>query len=173
MIKPLEIIESMRSNRRPNYIAPGLESYLIGQENCKVRMFHMTHHQQFYISPHNHRFDFCCYVLDGKVTNHHYIPTTGGDPYLISTYDPNTYAKEGLIDIQTVPFIIRNTEYSANSNPWYSMSRDQFHSITFEKGAKVLFFEGASQDKTSNCLQPIVNGKLIPLFSVEEWMYHD
>jgi hypothetical protein len=170
----LSVIRSMRSNRVPNYIAPGLVSHLIGQVDCKVRLFEQTRDQEFYVSPHNHRFDFACYVLCGRVMNHIYTPGDTGSEYQCSRYVPAP--NFGTTGYETVPLDTGLYERSTDryvEGDWYHMKKHEYHSIEFVRGTHVLFFEGAAQDKTSNFLEPVINGKVIPTFTVTDWMYHD
>ena len=66
-------------------------------------------------------------------------------------------------------FLRTTTVYEAGQ--WYSMKYDEFHSIEFSKGARVLFIEGPKIKDTSYFLEPVVNGKVVPLFDVPTWMY--
>ena len=166
-----------------NYIAPGLDSYLLNKNDCKVRLFEMTKNQEFYISPHNHRFDFACCVLRGSVIHHLYREGLGivkelaelGNSvnayavyeYVSPGFDKATEYKHKLLGYEIYE---RETQhYSAGD--WYGLRSHQFHSIEFTQGSRVLFLEGANQKATSEFLEPIVNGKIIPYFSVPDWMY--
>lgn len=51
------------------------------------------------------------------------------------------------------------------------MKAEEIHSITFSRGASVLFFEGPRKTDTSTVLEPVVDGETIPLFRTEPWMY--
>lgn len=53
----------------------------------------------------------------------------------------------------------------------YSMHKDEVHSIYFSRGAEVLFFEGPTQCDHSAILEPVSNGKVIPTFKIEPWMF--
>lgn len=169
----VHIIESMQSNGIKNYIAPGLNSFLIGDTVGKVRMFHQTLPQEFYISPHNHRFDFCCYVLAGQVTNHYYKPTyraNFGHKYRVGTYHLGTPTHPWhLSDFKDEWFMRHDRKYITGE--WYGMEANDFHSITFSLGARVLFFEGPMIRDVSQCLQPYSDDEVIPLFTVHDWMY--
>lgn len=176
----VEVLNAMRSNLIPNYIVPGLESYLVGKENCKVRMFQMTRDQEFHVSPHSHRFDFFSIVIRGSVRNHIYVPLLddpandwvppNGFLYQVSEYIP---AREGrpyqCSAIKQAYFERYTIKYSEREA--YGMRSSQYHSIEFSKDAVVLFFEGPAKHEVSNFLEPVVSGKVIPTFTVPEWMY--
>lgn len=178
----LEVLESLRSNTIHNYIAPGLDSHLIAREGGSIRMFHMTRDQQFYISPHSHRFNFASVVICGWARQHLYrnLSTqnvgpqhTGADDrlYAVREYVPDR-ANPTNYGIKTASyghFLRTTTVYEAGQ--WYSMKYDEFHSIEFSKGARVLFIEGPKIKDTSYFLEPVVNGKVVPLFDVPTWMY--
>lgn len=165
MVTPdiLKVIESMRHDLIPNYISPGLNSWLISQ----VRLFENTRKQGFFITPHSHRFDFACYVLRGSVRNTIYTPGSG-DKYLVSEYfvqDRSTKPRnEGLYAALT-------TQYNADS--WYYMQYQWLHSIEFSTDALILFMEGAKKTEVSYILEPIVSGRALKTFSVDDWMYHE
>jgi hypothetical protein len=50
-----------------NYIVPGLNSTMLAMSagGGVVRLFEMTREQEAYIVPHDHRYNFTCYVLAG------------------------------------------------------------------------------------------------------------
>ena len=170
-MRPADVLSQMLNRERPNYISPGLVSHLVGDEGNKfgrVRMFHNTREQEFFITPHTHRFDFTCVVLEGSVINRTYAlaPRHVGDRYLRSYY----FVKDGTTSgCELENYIMTDIHYPQGS--WYTMEYKEFHSIQFSKNAKVIFFEGKPRSDTSFILQPWVNGKVIPTFSVEEWMY--
>ena len=176
-----QVINSLRSNVIHNYIAPGLDSYLLGVSGGKIRMFEMTREQEFFISPHNHRFDFACLVLQGMVRHYTYHPRFSdldedilgdeNEEYQISTYYPPRNGKPFDVKIVDTGYFSRTTTTYV-SGDWYHLFRDKYHSIEFSMGARVLFFEGADQAETSNFLEPIINGKVIPTFTLPDWMYN-
>jgi hypothetical protein len=145
-------------------------------------MFHMTRDQQFYISPHSHRFNFASVVICGWARQHLYqsvspqyvdIPYSSADDrlYAVREYVPDR-ANPTNYGIKTASygyFLRSTTVYEAGQ--WYSMKYDEFHSIEFSKGARVLFIEGPKIKDTSYFLEPVVNGKVVPLFDVPTWMY--
>lgn len=169
----LDILASIQSNTIDNYIAPGLRSHLIGQGGVGcVRMFDMARRQGFHIAPHSHRFDFACLVLRGSVGNIVYEPATpddGGDEYQVAKYTVDGFKERGLLPQLRDYFIGGATQYLEGE--WYSMAYSQFHSIEFSRDALVLFFEGQTVRDYSEALRPIVNGKVLDTFHVEDWMY--
>jgi hypothetical protein len=75
-----------------NYAIPGLTSWLIGQPSPKgtMRLFESSRQHQEAITPHSHRFDFQCWVLEGFVVNRvwtraHNTDTKAADLYAMST----------------------------------------------------------------------------------------
>jgi len=51
------------------------------------------------------------------------------------------------------------------------MKHDEIHSITFSKGAKVLFFEGPQVSDKSVIIEPIINGQTVSTYDVAPWMF--
>lgn len=171
----IEIIEQMKHRRIDNYAGiPGLTSWMLykADKGC-VRLFEMFRDQEEYITPHSHRFDFSCLVLKGEVENTLYVPESiwEEDEYTISTMKYNGEVGEytKTVDAHGVPLMKKVLTYFTNST--YSMKADEIHSIKFSKGAKVLFFEGATVKNSSIILEPYVYGEHIPTFKVEEWMF--
>ena len=186
------VLESMKNAVIHNYIAPGLDSFLLNKNDCKVRMFQMTRPQEMYITPHNHRFDFACCVIKGWVTHYvyeqigghnniyHQIPQEAGKmeyrAHQINEYTPHNKVpgqgsnKNFTILNKGYGLFVRNRA-TYHIGDWYTLHKDQFHAIEFTLGSKVLFLEGANQRDTSYFLEPVVNGKVISLFTVPEWMY--
>jgi hypothetical protein len=162
-------IAPLRSGTLQNYGIPGLSSSLL--ENGKVRLFECQRKHQEPIAPHSHRFDFTCLVLSGQVINRlwHEV-TSGGDCYAVSALRyhnrPGEYSKfqEGL-----KCFSYSDAYYNAGCV--YSMTSDQIHSIWFERGTKVLFFEGSEVSDSSVMLEPYVDGKIIPTGCTQPWMF--
>jgi hypothetical protein len=135
-------------------------------------MFTMSRHHEEPILPHSHRFDFRCLVLRGAVHNHIWRRTSEhrGDSYMVSNV---TYEGElGLHhreDAEEAHFAKGVASFKAGEE--YSMRAEEFHSIYFERGTEVLFFEGPNRLELSQILEPIVMGERIPLFRTDEWMF--
>jgi hypothetical protein len=170
----------------PNYIAPGLNSYLLNKNDCKVRLFEMTKNHELYVSPHNHRFDFTCCVLAGVVTHYTYQevgslfatieearaehPTLNLDLYQINQYLTKGFGlgfEQKRLDFQ----FFQRHENVYQVGDWYGLEARTYHSIAFSRGARVLFLEGADQHPCSYFLEPVVGTRVTPIFSVPDWMY--
>lgn len=173
----LKAIEPMLNSRLDNYIIPGLASSLVGGgQHGKVRLFSTDRDARDFITPHSHRFDFTCLVLSGKVLNTIFFEEqmSTGDMWCASTIN-QVCGLDGLL----------NYSHTREANPsrWsqdtltymagdtYSMTYDQLHSIRFERGSRVLFFEGPEVTKSSRMIEPWVNGKCVPTFKTEDWMF--
>ena len=177
----LEHLKSMRHSPAHNYVIPGLTSWLIGNPHPEmgcVRMFSMSRLHEENIVPHSHRFDFRCVVLKGRVVNHIWQPAPTFEED--GTDEADWYVKKEITYSGTlgthdtrqagVGTYIRRISYY-NEGDEYSMKAEEFHSIRFDKGTEVLFFEGVNRLKTSFILEPMVNGEAIPLFKTEPWMF--
>ncbi len=177
-----KIIESMQTSRVRNYIIPGLNSYML--DNGKVRMFDSTREFSGTITPHSHRFDFACYVLNGIVSNRLYHPVspfgdgTGdkldGDIFTVRTLvrDINEAfgEYERLTDDSQANFTSTATTYKTGD--WYTMKADEYHSIMFGKDTQVIFFEGQEVNKYSRVLLPFMHGETIETMECDkDWMY--
>jgi hypothetical protein len=172
------IAHLMRMAHSPvrNYVIPGVTSWLIGEPSAKgtMRLFHSERQHEEAVTPHSHRFDFQCWVLEGMVTNRLWSETYGHNPdadkYRRSVlhYDGQMgkYRKEG-VDVGR--WTNRDAVYMAGE--CYSMTADQIHSIFFSRGCKVLFFEGPNQHDFSHVLEPYVNGEAIETMEVKPWMF--
>lgn len=166
----IAVAKSMQHNTIHNYIAPGLDSHLIGSAEGKgaVRMFENTRAQNFFITPHTHRFNFACCVLRGQVRNTLYVrDRVYGDRYAVSRYikatkslDPDWYRDQFSPEL-----------HIHNEGAWYTMRWDQYHSIEFSPHALVLFLEGAFKTPVSYVLEPMDGDKKLNTFAVNDWMY--
>lgn len=187
-----KIIEDMRTSKVRNYIIPGLDSYLL-KDGC-VRMFHSTRHYAGEVTPHTHRFDFACYVLQGEVENRIYERVTpdlmvmkhDGDNWKKGEPEPDYFTIRTLVrsgtehdimgsydqfgDEENVPFISTVSKYTGGA--WYSMTHDQFHSIRFGKDTKVIFFEGPELRPENQVLLPYMHNETIETMECQKpWMY--
>jgi hypothetical protein len=166
-------VQAMRHSPAFNYVIPGLTSWLIGTPHPEmgcVRMFSCSREHEEPILPHSHRFNFKCLVLAGSARNRIWQEDPHGDCYEVSDV---TY--EGLLGVHTKTPVSRNyysyTESTYEEGDPYGMLASEFHSIYFSKGAEVLFFEGPPQATHSQILEPVVNGRTIPLFRTDPWMF--
>lgn len=171
-MNPDTIIESMLGDKISNYIIPGLDSSLLSRGT--VRLFRSSREFAGEITPHNHRFDFACYVLSGRVINRIYSKDTGGDEFTQRELEyggqPGEYIVVG--DAEPQRFKFSDTDY--REDDWYFMSSREFHSIYFSRGAKVLFFEGPTLRDRSEVLLPYVNDETIETMQCNmPWMFQE
>lgn len=169
-------IEPMRHNRLRNYIVPGLTSHLIGGgEHGKIRLFHAERATRDVITPHSHRFDFTCLVLAGFVRNTLYFEQFNGDEeWCVSTIDQVCGAnglREFVHTRDTAPTRFRRDVREYKPGDTYSMTYEEIHSIEFAMGTKVLFFEAPQVVNRSKMIEPWVDGKVVPTFRTEDWMF--
>lgn len=166
-------IKSMMHSPRHNYVIPGLTSWLIGAPSAMgcVRLFTMSRTHEEPIVPHSHRFAFVCRVLTGRVENRTWFKTSEiGDLYQASdvTYE-GVFGKHVLTPLDIAKYSFAAKYYGAAAE--YGMKAKEIHSIYFQKGSEVLFFEGPPTEATSQVIEPVVNGKVIPLMKTEPWMF--
>lgn len=163
----LGAILNLSHSKLSNYILPGLDSLLIG---ATTRLFVNTRKSIGEITPHSHRFDFQCLVLQGSVTNTLFVPHDDGDEYAVSLM---TYlGKPG--EYQTAHSGIRwykAADQGFTVGDWYGMLSHEVHSIRFSDDAVVLFIEGEQITKDSIYLEPHINGETIPTMKTESWMF--
>lgn len=175
----IDALEPMRHNALRNYIIPGVTSHLIGGDKFgKVRLFEAGRSARDFVTPHSHRFDFTCLVLTGDVRNTLYCESgcasATSEQWCISTIN-QVCGANGIEDYahvrETSPtnwFQITNA-YKAGDT--YSMRYDEIHSIQFDRGTQVLFFEGPPKVTSSRMLEPWIDGKVVPTFTTESWMF--
>ncbi len=164
----------MANSRVMNYAIPGLNSSLIGGNGYGlVRLFECSRDHQESIVPHSHRFDFHCLVLQGSVKNKVWTgqyPTCDCDMFMQSrlTYKGN-FGEFEIDDLGYRKFDTFESIYVEGDT--YSMKADEIHSIFFARGTKVLMFESPTVSDSSVILQPYIDGKTIPTFKVDDWMF--
>lgn len=174
-----DAVKAMRSNRLKNYIVPGLHSSLIGaaSDYGKVRLFEAERYTRDTVTPHSHRFGFTCLVLHGAVENTIY--ETAIAPYSAEMWIRSTVTqvcgKNGLQEFKHVreeePRFFKATSTVYRAGDTYRLRHTDIHSIVFEKDTKVLFFEEPSVQDWDWMLEPFVEGKLVPTFKTEPWMF--
>ena len=133
-----------------------------------MRLFECTHSNPVPITPHSHRFDFTCVVLEGTVHNLVWQESDRGSLYELA----EQIGKLGNYEL--LPMKQANyacVEHIYHKGDVYSMRSEEIHSIFFSKGAKVLFIEGPERSEKSLVLQPVVNGRVIPTLKTEDWMF--
>lgn len=171
----IEDISNMSNSPVKNYVIPGLTSSLIGSphRNGLVRLFECSRDHYESINPHSHRFGFHCLVLAGNVKNiiwNEYKGHEDKDLYQRTrVFYTGIFGKYELVVDGISAYAKEEKTYY--SGQWYSMDHTQIHSIFFSKACKVLFFEKAPVNDYSIVLEPVVDGKVIPTFKVEDWMF--
>lgn len=172
----LEHLLSMAHSPVRNYAIPGLTSWLIGNPSpCgTVRMFHCERAHQEAITPHSHRFDFQCLVLEGKVRNRLWKPVDrfyqgDGDWFQWSVLRGAGLGQYERGSSTPGRYTFEDHEYEAGGR--YGMKADEIHSIYFDRNTRVLFFEGPQVSDKSAILEPLVDGECVPTFKVEPWMF--
>ncbi len=164
------MLQEMKQGKVSNYVIAGLDSHLISKGN--VRMFENSRNHQDQITPHSHRFNFACLVIEGSVINREWFETSEdeGDFFESTTLSycgkigSHSKSREGRAF-----YGFFDTKYKAGE--CYAMSAQQIHSIQFSKGAKVLFLEGPQVFDTSIIIEPVVNGIVIPTYENKGYMF--
>jgi hypothetical protein len=162
-----------------NYIVPGLTSHLVGGSDAhgRVRLFDAQRETLEFITPHSHRFNFTCLVLEGRAHNTLFIKThtdSNSEPWVVSTIDQVCGAngiREYVHVRDTEPTYWTHATFTYDVGETYSMSFKEIHSIKFERGSMVLFFEGPQLVTTSQMIEPWANDKVVPTFRTEPWMF--
>lgn len=183
---PTNVLSRMRHSSVRNYGIPGLTSYLIGG-NCHglVRMFEADMTTLDRITPHSHRYDFTALVVTGKVENVRFKRAQSikeyrhakANPYWVSflevVYGEDHKPIPGQYDqIEGYgPVSFFEEVEICRPGDWYSMKHDELHCIHFQKGTKVLMFESPPIVNRTTILEPFSNGKRVPTFKVEPWMF--
>ncbi len=156
-----------------NYIVPGLTSALLAQlpgGGC-IRKFVMCRAQEMSVVPHNHRYDFECFVLAGRVRHRVYDVFDGAQrgnaTHAIVPYDPASHQ----LDLSSPRWATgRPSDCEHQEGQWYRLKHQYFHSIEFERGTVVLFIEGPTKQEISHCLLPVSNGRICDTFIWRDWM---
>ena len=172
MTLDIALIKSMTRSRVRDYVIPGLTSSLIGGEDKgMVRLFSQEREHEEPITPHSHRFDFNCLVLSGSVRNRIWTVDAHGDQYQETVLEHHgTFGDQSRrADVAVNRWVYVEKAYVAGEV--YAMRAEQIHSIYFSRGAEVLFFEGPSHSNTSVMLEPVSDGRVIPTFRVDPWMF--
>ena len=175
------LIDKMSHGHVRNYATPGLTSSLVGGgdygHGC-VRLLSSDRDTREWVTPHSHRFDFACLVLEGYVENILFVPVTDTD----MGDRTNVYAKATLIPRNggMGRYVIERTgetQYYAEMSrsfgvgDYYGMEAAEIHSIRFSRGARVLFFEGPTVIDRSVILEPFSDGRVVETFDVPKWMF--
>jgi len=167
-----DVFQRIAHSPLQNYVIPGLTSYLLSTPGPDgvVRLLQNSRLQLTNVTPHSHRFDFTCLVLQGCVLNRLWTRQDDGDLYaatkLVYQGKPGSYKTEFA-----GPGAWTFSEQHYHEGEQYDMKANEVHSILFSKDAIVLFHEGPQVSDTSIILEPYVDGKIIPTFKVEPWMF--
>jgi hypothetical protein len=167
----LKDLLAMAGNGLTNYIVPGLESHLFS----KARVFVNTRKQEAFVTPHSHRYNLACLVLDGSVCNSVYEQSSApsaqryalSELHSVSADEPGKYQAPALIGADN--YIVTHTGY--REGEWYLLPWHVIHSITFSDDAKVLVLEGPAENDFVTILEPVVRGERVATFRVEPWMF--
>lgn len=174
-LKIYDALKPILNNELKNYIIPGLSSFLVGGDSFgKVRLFSASRSAKDFITPHSHRFDFTGFVLKGCVHNTIYERGEYGDQWCVSSIG-QVCGRDGINKYSHVreeepTSFIHRTEYFSKESV-YHMKFNEIHSIVFEKDTVVLVFEGTTVTDVSYMIEPWVDGKVIPTFKTEPWMF--
>jgi hypothetical protein len=192
-------LECERHSPVHDYVIPGLTSWMISSVGAdpyspKVRMFEMLREQLGDLTPHSHRYDFTCLVLQGEVENFIWHPDGKAGDTNSQLMCWQNMAWDGDIGaLRAMPgdgnrglgyYRVERKTYKAGEE--YSMSNEGLHHIRFGMGSRVLFFEGASRGADTRILEPVSaidsrNALLAPLgpmvvqplslFERKPWMF--
>lgn len=174
MKKHIENILAMTGSKVLNYGIAGVDSSLVNKG--LVRVFECSREHQEAVTPHSHKFDFSCLVLEGKVRNRIWEPIPINSKYheadLFTVSKLKYLGEMGKYEKEVLGY----DRYTYDDNiytegDWYSMTHDQIHSIYFSRNTKVLFFEGETITNETLILDPYVNGKHVPTFDIKPWMF--
>lgn len=170
----LGMVAAMSHNPVSQYVLPGLTSSLVGEGRGHVRLLTSDRDTREWVTPHSHRFDFVCLVLEGDVENILFERGGGVGSNLYAAGTIRLIA-EGMGRYAITrsgdhgSYIEKPAKYVAGET--YSMKANQIHSIRFSRGAKVLFFEGPDVTEESVFLEPFSDGKTIRTFETSPWMF--
>lgn len=158
-----------------NYVVPGLESVLLGKSNgFTVRMFHMTEHQMIHITPHSHRFNLLSYVLEGEVEHHVYDIVVSEAVTNLKAFRLAVMEQKGQLGNYDTELysngLFRRYESKYEAGGSYFLNAEEYHSVIFSKGAKVLIIEGP-EVATSKVLVPLVENTVCSTLFTADWMF--
>lgn len=159
------------SSKIENYVVPALSSLMIG--DAKIRIFEANRDQEYFVTPHSHRYDLFSLVLKGSVKNTIYSHADGveeAEEYAVSFIEESGF--DYLVKYShNAKYLKENRFYEEGQG--YFMPADFIHTIKFSKDAVVLIFEGKQLQKGSTVLQPVdASGNIIPTMKVEPWMFN-
>ena len=137
----VRILEDMSTDKISNYVIAGLDSSLLG--NGCVRYFENSRDHQDQITPHSHRFDFCCLVLNGKVENTIWTTPDNEDSDEFVVSELSYCGEVGVHDVEN----LRTQRYAPQSSSYYTgdvyqMLHSEIHSIKFSRVQRYCFLKG-------------------------------
>ena len=160
----------MKSDTISNYIIAGLESSLLN--NGKVRLFECSRNQQDSVTPHSHRYSLTCLVLSGEVVNRSWYECSEG---FGDFFETSVLTYKGSIGSHSRKpsgrcwYTYSDITYTAGDV--YTIDIEDIHSIIFNRGAKVLVFEGEVRSDDSVIIEPVVDGVVIPTYENKDYMF--
>jgi hypothetical protein len=154
-----------------NYAIAGMDSYIIGDPADRTRLLHMTRHQLDYVTPHSHKTDLTCTVLNGMVINTIFTKGKGGDYFiktpLIYQGEAGKYVKQKSQAKKMYVLDIKGY----HSRQQYSMPYYDIHSIWFTKGAMLLLKSGDVVTDATFILEPYSNFRHVQNFHVHKGLF--
>lgn len=175
-IKNLHVDDLLRMGHSPihNYTAPGLTSWLVGlpHEAGSIRLLTSEIEQQNFQIPHSRRYDAQYIVLRGAIEVQHWKQMTssiGGDLHETAVLHycgmPGKYTTESHGQSRWT-----RTTQAYVSQVLYLRAEDVC-SLRLMRQTALMLLQGPTLRSTSIILEPVVNGKRVPLFKVEPWMF--
>lgn len=158
-----------------NYGVPGMTSRLLDQG--VLRVLTASTRQQFFVTPHSHRYDLLCLVLEGEVENILYEETGDGtgEEYGVMrcTYEGKKEAfKKEIGSVRKGTFVTYSNIYCEGD--CYFMKANEIHTVVFEANTTVLVMEGVTRRNTTQVLLPVgADGKPIDTLQTQPWMYQE
>ena len=168
----LALVHATKRSPLRNYCMPGLTSWLLtepSEQGC-LRLLEATRDIDEWITPHSHRFDLRCTVLEAEVTNIIFTPHSLGDDWCATklvykgTAGKYTQSPGGVLAYEVTP-----TTYGVGET--YRLNAEVVHRITFRRGAIVLMEEGHKKYDHTTILEPFIDQARVPTFRVEPWMF--
>lgn len=166
----INLINSIKHSKIPNYILPGVDSYLLHGD---IRILESCRDTREFVTPHSHRRNLHCTVIQGEVLNVEYQKT--GSPSAATWYCSTLrYLSKGEYQVIPTPepetYYETYKRYSAGDS--YTLLAQNIHSISFKKGTVLMLQESGEPTPSSVILEPAgSDGQRIPTFHVAPWMF--
>lgn len=181
MLSQFEPLLAMKHSPIHNYVIPGLTSWLLADPTTEgvLRLFECSREHEEAITPHSHRFDLRCFVIEGQVRNtlwHARDLSEGQAGEREDLFTATTMGYDGTIgeyaELSSKVVVARQDHRWYRSGDTYSMQAHEIHSIRFSKGAKVVLMEGPKRALTNVVLEPYEMGfGRIKTMRTEPWMF--